>query len=167
MGTVQGLTIVLYTYIYHNFFLNKKLDFGCIKTNHFTNQKFNLLWKNFFDCSYAAIQFKRLFSGLPDYGAGMKFNLNEMVPSTLGWYPGHRYGDIQFWSSFDGNGNEQADLDFSVRRARVLLYAQINKDFLILTHIGLNSLNSNTMSPTGTGEGSQVFYMMLGLNTVL
>jgi hypothetical protein len=23
------------------------------------------------------------------------------------------------------------------------------------------------MSPTGTGEGSQVFYMMLGLNTVL
>jgi hypothetical protein len=37
------------------------------------------------------------------------------------------------------------------------LYAQINKDFLILTHIGLNSLNSNTMSPTGTGEGSQVF----------
>jgi hypothetical protein len=40
------------------------------------------------------------------------------------------------------------------------------KIFLILTHIGLNSLNSNTMSPTGTGEGSQVFYMMLGLNTV-
>jgi hypothetical protein len=26
-----------------------------------------------------------------------------------------------------------------------LLYAQINKDFLILTHIGLNSLNSNTI----------------------
>jgi hypothetical protein len=23
------------------------------------------------------------------------------------------------------------------------------------------------MSPTGTGEGSQVFYMMFGLNTVL
>jgi hypothetical protein len=37
------------------------------------------------------------------------------------------------------------------------LYAQINKDFLILTHFGLNSLNANTMSPTGTGEGSQLF----------
>jgi hypothetical protein len=57
----------------------------------------------------------------------------------------------------DANGHEQGDLDFSVRRARVLLYAQINKDFLILTHFGLNSLNANSMSPTGTGEGSQLF----------
>jgi hypothetical protein len=57
----------------------------------------------------------------------------KMVPSTLGWYPGHRYGDNSD-RPLDGNGNEQADLDFSVRRARVLLYAQINKDFLILTH---------------------------------
>jgi hypothetical protein len=32
--------------------------------------------KNFFDCSHVAIQFKRLFRA-PDYGAGMKFNLNE------------------------------------------------------------------------------------------
>jgi hypothetical protein len=43
-------------------------------------------------------------------------------------------GTIQSDRPLDGNGNEQADLDFSVRRARVLLYAQINKDFLILTH---------------------------------
>jgi hypothetical protein len=108
------------------------------------------------------------FSQGPDYGAGMKFNLNEdgsKYLRVISW--------AQIWGQYnsdrplDGNGNEQADLDFSVRRARVLLYAQINKDFLILTHIGLNSLNSNTMSPTGTGEGSQVFYMMLGLNTVL
>jgi hypothetical protein len=98
----------------------------------------------------------------------MKFNLNEdgsKYLRVISW--------AQIWGQYnsdrplDGNGNEQADLDFSVRRARVLLYAQINKDFLILTHIGLNSLNSNTMSPTGTGEGSQVFYMMFGLNTVL
>jgi hypothetical protein len=98
----------------------------------------------------------------------MKFNLNEdgsKYLRVISW--------AQIWGQYnsdrplDGNGNEQADLDFSVRRARVLLYAQINKDFLILTHIGLNSLNSNTMSPTGTGEGSQVFFMMFGLNTVV
>jgi hypothetical protein len=77
----------------------------------------------------------------------MKFNLNEdgsKYLRVISW--------AQIWGQYnsdrplDGNGNEQADLDFSVRRARVLLYAQINKDFLILTHIGLNSLNSNTMS---------------------
>jgi hypothetical protein len=88
----------------------------------------------------------------------MKFNLNEdgsKYLRVISW--------AQIWGQYnsdrplDGNGNEQADLDFSVRRARVLLYAQINKDFLILTHIGLNSLNSNTMSPTGTGEGLKCF----------
>ena len=37
-------------------------------------------------------------------------------------------------ASLDANGNEQADLNFSLRRARVLMYAQVSKDFLILTH---------------------------------
>jgi hypothetical protein len=88
----------------------------------------------------------------------MKFNLNEdgsKYLRVISW--------AQIWGQYnsdrplDGNGNEQADLDFSVRRARVLLSSNQIK---ILTHIGLNSLNSNTMSPTGTGEGSQVFYML-------
>jgi hypothetical protein len=69
----------------------------------------------------------------------------------------------QVWSQYstdrglDANGNEQADLDFSVRRARILMYAQINKDFLILTHFGLNSLNATNMSPLGKSESSQLF----------
>ena len=33
-----------------------------------------------------------------------------------------------------------------------------NKDFLILTHFGLNSLNANNMTPIGTGERSQLFF---------
>jgi hypothetical protein len=96
--------------------------------------------------------------GSPDYGGGMKFNLNE---------DGSKYFRVISWAQFwaqhnsdrplDSNGNEQADLDFSLRRARILMYAQINKDFLIVTHFGLNSLNSNSMSPTGTGEGAQLF----------
>jgi hypothetical protein len=96
--------------------------------------------------------------GSPDYGGGMKVNINE---------DGSKYFRViswaQVWSQYnsdrplDANGKEQAALDFSVRRARILMYAQINKDFLILTHFGLNSLNANNMSPTGTGEGSQLF----------
>jgi hypothetical protein len=96
--------------------------------------------------------------GSSDYGGGMKVNINE---------DGSKYFRViswaQVWSQYnsdrplDANGHEQAALDFSVRRARILMYAQINKDFLILTHFGLNSLNANNMSPTGTGEGSQLF----------
>jgi hypothetical protein len=104
------------------------------------------------------LSLKGFSQGSPDYGSGMKFNLNEdgsKYLRVISW--------AQIWGQYnsdrplDAKGNEQADLDFSVRRARILMYAQINKDFLILTHIGLNSLNANTMSPTGTGDGSQVF----------
>lgn len=97
--------------------------------------------------------------GSPDYGGGLKVNLNE---------DGSKYFRIISWAQFwaqhnsdrplDANGNEQADLNFSLRRARVLMYAQVSKDFLILTHFGLNSLNSNNMSPTGLGDASQLFF---------
>lgn len=101
---------------------------------------------------------KGFSQGSPDYGAGMKFNLNEdgsKYLRVISW--------AQIWGQYnsdrplDGNGNEQADLDFSVRRARVLMYAQINKDFLIVTHFGLNSLNTDNITPTGKGESSQLF----------
>lgn len=38
------------------------------------------------------------------------------------------------------------------------MYAQLNKDFLILTHFGLNSLNADNMSAVGTGDASQLFF---------
>lgn len=104
------------------------------------------------------LSLKGFSQGSPDYGAGMKFNLNEdgsKYLRVISW--------AQIWGQYnsdrplDGNGNQQADLDFSVRRARVLMYAQINKDFLIVTHFGLNSLNADSMSPTGKGDGSQLF----------
>jgi hypothetical protein len=101
----------------------------------------------------------KVFSqGSPDYGSGLKFNLNEdgsKYLRVISW--------AQVWAQYnqdrplDGNGNQQADLDFSVRRARVLMYAQINKDFMILTHFGLNSLNDSNLTPTGKGESSQMF----------
>ncbi|BCY29117.1 hypothetical protein [Flavobacterium okayamense] len=97
--------------------------------------------------------------GSPDYGGGLKVNINE---------DGSKYFRIISWAQFwaqhnsdrplDANGNEQADLNFNLRRARVLMYAQVSKDFLILTHFGLNSLNSGNMTPTGTGDASQLFF---------
>ncbi|NHN25783.1 hypothetical protein FIA58_008865 [Flavobacterium jejuense] len=97
--------------------------------------------------------------GSPDYEGGLKVKINE---------DGSKYFRIISWAQFwaqhnsdrplDANGNEQADLNFSLRRARVLMYAQVSKDFLILTHFGLNSLNADNMSPTGTRDASQLFF---------
>lgn len=114
--------------------------------------------KTYLIAALLLLSLKAFSQGSPDYGAGMKFNLNDdgsKYLRVISW--------AQIWGQYnsdrplDANGNEQADLDFSVRRARILMYAQINKDFLILTHFGLNSLNADSMSPTGKGEGSQLF----------
>lgn len=100
-----------------------------------------------------------LAQGSPDYGGGLKVNINE---------DGSKYFRIISWAQIwaqnnsdrplDANGNQQSDTNFSVRRARVLMYAQINKDFMILTHFGLNSLNADNLSPVGTRDASQLFF---------
>ncbi|WP_062054930.1 hypothetical protein [Aquimarina longa] len=92
--------------------------------------------------------------GSPDYQGGFKVKLNE---------DGSKYFRIiswaQFWAKYSGNvPKEDSKTDFSIRRARILMYSQINKDFLILTHFGLNSLNADNLSPTGKEESSQLFF---------
>ncbi|MDY0781560.1 hypothetical protein [Tenacibaculum sp. IB213877] len=92
--------------------------------------------------------------GSPDYTGGLKVKFDE---------DGKKYLRIISWAQVQGVYNFDApantnDLSFNLRRARVLMFAQINSKFLILTHFGLNSLNSNTLSPTGTGAGSQLFF---------
>ena len=97
--------------------------------------------------------------GSPDYTGGLKFKFNE---------EGTKYLRLISWAqvqanytadeTFDSNGNENSKLNFNLRRARILMFAQINKDFLILTHFGLNSLTSATLSPTGKGDASQLFF---------
>lgn len=97
--------------------------------------------------------------GSPDYTGGLKFKFNE---------DGSKYLRLISWAqiqanyntdeTFDTNGNENSHLNFNLRRARILMFAQINEDFLIVTHFGLNSLTSSTLSPTGKGDGSQLFF---------
>jgi len=53
------------------------------------------------------------------------------------------------------DGNQQ--ITPLLRRSRMLMFAQINKRFLILTHFGLNNLSVDNMDPVGRGPGAQVF----------
>ncbi|MEZ4685546.1 MAG: hypothetical protein R3B47_05635 [Bacteroidia bacterium] len=64
----------------------------------------------------------------------------------------------------DGFPAKRGDLNtsFLLRRSRVLMYAQINKRFLILTHFGMNSLSASNMgvaSPSNANGGNGTFFM--------
>lgn len=90
----------------------------------------------------------------PDYSGGLKIKFDE---------DGKKYLRVISWAQAQGIysdnvADDQSNTSFNLRRARVLMFAQINKKFLILTHFGLNSLNAETMSPTGKSEGSQLFF---------
>lgn len=91
--------------------------------------------------------------GSPDYGGGLKVNINE---------DGSRYFRVISWAQVQGVYNDDVPEDvsktnFNLRRARVLLYSQVSKDFLIVTHFGLNSLNADNMSPVGKADSPQLF----------
>lgn len=91
--------------------------------------------------------------GSPDYNGGLKIKLDE---------DGKKYVRMITWAQVQANMNFNAPDDVSpvglqLRRARVLLFSQFSKRFMILTHFGLNSLGANTLSPTGKGSGSQLF----------
>jgi hypothetical protein len=97
--------------------------------------------------------------GSPDYSGGFKIKLNESGSKyirTISWAQIQaKYQDNNAVNSF---GNPESNLDFSLRRARILTFAQITDRFLILTHFGLNSLNANNMHPVGKSESAQLFF---------
>lgn len=64
----------------------------------------------------------------------------------------------QFWAATP-NGLEANGFspELSLRRSRVLLYAQLSDRFLILTHFGLNNLNYEGLHPTGQSSQAQLF----------
>lgn len=92
--------------------------------------------------------------GSPDYNGGIKVKLDEN---------GKKYIRIISWAQVQAVYNDNAapntaKTNFNLRRARVLLFSQINDKFLILTHFGLNSLNSSNLSPVGKSDASQLFF---------
>lgn len=57
---------------------------------------------------------------------------------------------------FAENESYWNDINFIIRRTRIIFLSQITPDFLLFLHVGLNSLDENQMSPFGEGKGSQV-----------
>lgn len=97
--------------------------------------------------------------GSSEYTGGLKVKLND---------DGSKYFRIiswaQLWAQYADTdavnqfGNEESDLNLSIRRARVLMYAQVTDRFLILTHFGLNSLNASNLDPVGKSPSAQLFF---------
>ncbi len=103
--------------------------------------------------SISAVSFVEAQQYPNPYQSGMKVNLSE---------DGLKYFRIISWAQMQGVYSDNvpantSNVSMRLRRARVLMYSQINKRFLILTHFGLNSLDAGTLSPTGKGSGSQLF----------
>lgn len=92
--------------------------------------------------------------GSPDYNGGLKVKFDE---------DGKKYLRLISWAQVQADINIDAEsgetpVDFNLRRARMLMFAQITDKFLILTHFGLNSLTSSTMGPLGKDPGAQLFF---------
>lgn len=126
----------------------------CTKLILLTNQK--RMKQQFILYSALLLLFSNsiLAQGSPDYKGGFKIKFDD---------DGKKYLRIISWAQVQATYNDQpatnsAKTSFNLRRARVLMFAQINKKFLILTHFGLNSLNANNLSPTGKSESSQLFF---------
>lgn len=95
--------------------------------------------------------------GSPDYGGGMKFNLNpegskymrfitwnQIWMRSMSMNPGTMIGD---------QGATQQE-DIGLRRLRLLAYAQISPRYMIVTHIGINNqtfINGGASGSGGTG----------------
>lgn len=95
--------------------------------------------------------------GSPDYGGGMKFNLNPEGTKYMRFITWN-----QIWMrSTELNpgtmiGDEPATKqeDIGARRLRLLAYAQISPRYMIVTHIGINNqtfTNGGASGSTGTG----------------
>ncbi|MGB5393198.1 MAG: hypothetical protein WBN16_03055 [Lutimonas sp.] len=100
----------------------------------------------------------------PDYKGGFVFKLDDDGKKVMG---------ISTWGQFQTIYENKVPEDvnhftFNLRRARLNSYFKINDDFLIVTQIGLNNLNSQNLSPSGEGDGSQIrlhdFYGQYNLN---
>ena len=95
--------------------------------------------------------------GSPDYGGGLKFNLNE---------EGSKYVRLIMWNqiwarstqfnpgTMVGDEAASSSTDIGNRRLRFLAYAQITKRYMIVTQFGINNqtfTNGGAAGTTGTG----------------
>ena len=97
------------------------------------------------------------------YGAGMKVNISPDGSKYLRFLSWH-----QVWTRYTENnsntqraaGKPQADqVDFALRRSRLIVLAQLNPRFLVYTHIGINNQTavSGGAAPAVDGKKPQIF----------
>jgi len=85
----------------------------------------------------------------------LTLKLNESGSKYLRFIMWH-----QLWLTSNNLSAENSKTQFStsIRRSRILAFAQVSPKFLILTHFGLNSLNAgNLTSLGGNGDSPQFF----------
>ena len=97
------------------------------------------------------------------YGPGMKINISP---------DGSKYLRLMLWSQIYArytenntgtlrapNQPKESQVDFGIRRSRMVLIAQLNPRFLVYTHLGINNQNavSGGVSPTVDGKKPQFF----------
>lgn len=93
--------------------------------------------------------------GTDNYGAGLKINLDTTGKKFVRIITWHqvwiRSNENNPGSTVNGSSS-RSQMDMGLRRSRFLAYAQVNPNFLIVTHFGIN--NANQVSGGGNGQGA-------------
>ncbi|WP_257883360.1 hypothetical protein [Hymenobacter sp. DG01] len=99
------------------------------------------------------------------YGAGMKVNLSPDGSKYLRFMTWHqvytRYTKNNEGTTRAPGKEQKGQVDFGLRRSRLVLLAQLNPRFVIYTHLGINNQNAvgggATGEATGPGKKPQFF----------
>jgi len=113
--------------------------------------------KKIFIAVLLLLSLKGFSQGSTDYGAGLKFNLNEdgtKFMRVIAWNQiWMRSSEMNPGTMIGGEATSTAT-DIGNRRLRFLAYAQVSKRYMILTHFGINNqtfINGGAAGTSGTG----------------
>ncbi len=113
--------------------------------------------KIFFIAAVLLLSLKGFSQGSTDYGAGLKFNLNEdgsKFMRVIAWNQiWMRSAQMNPGTMIGGEATSTAT-DIGNRRLRFLAYAQVSKRYMIVTHFGINNqtfINGGAAGTSGTG----------------
>ncbi|HLS30196.1 MAG TPA: hypothetical protein VK021_05020 [Flavobacteriaceae bacterium] len=84
-----------------------------------------------------------------EYNGGFKFEFDEDGDKYLRMMA---YGHF-WWQDNEGHNSNDG---FAIRRMGVLMYAEINQRFKLVSHFGLSTLNANNIYPTEDGGGPNI-----------
>ncbi|WP_158728463.1 MULTISPECIES: porin [unclassified Flavobacterium] len=113
--------------------------------------------KILFSAAVLLLSLQGFSQGSTDYGAGLKFNLNEdgsKFMRVIAWNQiWMRSSQMNPGTMIGGEATSTAT-DIGNRRLRFLAYAQVSKRYMILTHFGINNqtfTNGGAAGTSGTG----------------